>query len=142
MKNCTNCGEVKTLDKFHKSTKYTSGVQLWCIACANMHGAYRMRKKWAKKDGIPFELNFKEYYALRKQSNNCPITGESFREPGNGNGGDSATLDKINPKLGYTLGNVAFISRRANSIKNNLSSSDEARKIFENVIKYMKNHGI
>ena len=101
-----------------------------------------MRKIWAKKDELPFELSFKEYYELRKATPYCPITGEVFREQGTGNGGDSATLDKINPKLGYTAGNVAFISRKANTIKSNLNSSKEAKQIFKNIIKYMKHHGI
>ena len=101
-----------------------------------------MRKKWAKKDSLPFELSFKDYYELRKSTLVCPITGEIFREQGNGNGADSATLDKINPKLGYTIGNVAFISRKANTIKSNLNSSEEAKQIFKNIINYMKRHGI
>ena len=142
MKTCTNCKENKDLNEFHNSTKYKDGVQLLCKSCANIHGAFRMRKKWAKKDNLPFDLTFKQYFDLRKSTPFCPVTGEAFREQGSGNGGDSATLDKINPKLGYIIGNVAFISRKANTIKSNLNSSKEAEQIFKNVLEYMKSHGI
>lgn len=137
---CTNCGHTKPHEEFHKSTKYNSGIQLWCKSCANAHGAYRMRKKLATKAGIEFNLTFNEYYVLRSSTIACPITGIPFREQGSGNGTDSATLDRIDPKKGYTIGNVAFISRRANSIKNDLTSIDEAKTIFKRIINYMEHH--
>ena len=142
MKKCTNCNESKKLTEFHNSSKYKDGVQLWCKSCANIHGAYRMRKKFAIQDNIPFKLTFKEYYEIRKNTLFCPITKEPFRAQGLGNGIDSATLDKINPSLGYIKSNVAFISRKANSIKNSIASSTEAKIIFNEIIKYMESHGI
>jgi len=142
MISCKNCKKEKPKEGFYKSTKYQNGVQLWCISCANIHSAYRMRKKHALKQDVPFEIPFRQYYELRKATEKCPITGESFRSEGTGNGKDSATLDKINPKLGYVSGNIAFISRRANSIKNDISSLEEAKAIFGNILKYLGENNV
>ena len=142
MKVCSNCKESKPLSEFHKSKKYSDGCQLWCKVCANIHGAFMMRKRLAKKKSISFELSFSEYYQLRMASEKCPITNESFRKQGNGNGLDSATLDRIDPNKGYVIGNVAFLSRKANNVKSTLSSSKEAEEIFNAILKYMKSHGI
>ena len=142
MKTCSNCHESKELSEFHNSSKYADGVQLWCKACANIHGAYRIRKVNAKKQGDVFNVTFKQYYDLRKNTPFCPITKEPFRLQGSGGGHDSATLDKINPKLGYVIGNIAFISRKANTIKYTISTSAEARIIFANIIKYLEEHNV
>lgn len=42
-----------------------------------------------------------------------------------------ATLDKIDPSKGYTVGNVQIISSRANTIKND-ASLEELKTIVKN----------
>lgn len=141
MKTCSNCGLSQATDEFHKSSRYSDGLQRWCKSCANIHGAYRMRRKLAIQNGVNFDLTFKQYFQIRSNTKCCPITGEEFRLHGFGNGQDSATLDRIDPNRGYEMGNVAFLSRKANSIKNCLKTSEEAETIFNNILEYMKSHG-
>jgi hypothetical protein len=81
------------------------------------NAAYR-----ARQGKIPFNLTFE--YLMSITTNECPILKTPFKwkqlKSGKGNApNDSPALDKIIPELGYVQGNVAFISRRANKMKDN-----------------------
>ena len=76
----------------------------------------------AIRDGVLFNLTLQDLIDIA--TDECPI----FKTPfvwgvsGLGKGRtrpDSPTLDRILPELGYTKGNVAFLSYRANRIKDN-----------------------
>lgn len=76
----------------------------------------------ALRDNVPFNLVLQDLTDIA--TDECPI----FRTPfvwgqsGLGKGKtrpDSPTLDRILPELGYVKGNVAFLSYRANRIKDN-----------------------
>jgi hypothetical protein len=56
----------------------------------------------------------------------CPIFGVELEYAGEKglNRPNMASIDKIIPALGYVVGNVAIISRRANTIKNDASLED------------------
>ncbi len=78
-------------------------------------------KRRAKVGGVPFEIAIDDIVI----PTHCPILGiKLVRSIGNGSGnfGASPSLDRILPDLGYVRGNVAVISARANSIKNNASA--------------------
>jgi hypothetical protein len=76
----------------------------------------------AIRDGVLFDITLQDLIDIA--TDECPI----FKTPfvwgvsGLGKGKtrpDSPTLDRILPELGYTKGNVAFLSNRANRIKDN-----------------------
>ena len=74
----------------------------------------------ALSQGVPFDLTFD--YLMSITTDFCPIFKTPFVWKGFSGGkgkspNDSPTLDKIIPELGYVQGNVAFISRRANKMK-------------------------
>ena len=46
----------------------------------------------------------------------------------------AAELDRFSPELGYVKGNVHWLSRRANRIKNNTSV-----EVLESLLEWMKN---
>lgn len=98
----------------------------------------------ARKNNVPFDIDI-EYLELIA-TDKCPILGTYFDWglDGKGNGKTRPSLDKIIPELGYTKGNVAFISTWANTIKNDATEKElyaiadwlhDARK---NVIKNAK----
>ena len=66
----------------------------------------------------------------QKQNGICPITGEELLLPNNTDGWKSkdhvfrASLDRINPKLGYIKGNVRFIAWTANIARNRISDEE------------------
>lgn len=93
--------------------------QPWC----NMLDGARQR---AKEKGIPFDLT--NEYLESIWTDRCPVLGVLF-ESGTRN---SASLDRHVPELGYVKGNVSFISRKANTMKND-ATVDEIRRLYEYV---------
>jgi hypothetical protein len=80
-------------------------------------------KSRAALAGISFDITSE--YILSITPDVCPVFGTSFVFIGNRKvGAASATLDKLNPNLGYVEGNVAVISRKANMIKSAYGSTD------------------
>lgn len=76
----------------------------------------------AARDNVPFDLVIEDLIAIA--TDECPILHTPFVWGASGLGKgktrpDSPTLDRILPELGYVKGNVAFLSYRANRIKDN-----------------------
>jgi hypothetical protein len=84
--------------------------------------AFSAARGRANKKGVPFDITL-EY--LRKMTpDTCPVFHTVFEWGPSGLGfgkfkPNSPQLDRIIPELGYVQGNVAFISHRANRIKDN-----------------------
>lgn len=88
----------------------------------------RIRSR-AKISGISFSL-LKEDIVI---PTHCPILGIPLQINDTTVGPGSPSLDRIVPEIGYVKGNVAVISHRANSIKNNASIEE-----LEKVITWLK----
>lgn len=76
----------------------------------------------ALRDNVPFNLTMQDLIDVA--TDECPIFHTPFvwgtSKLGKGRTRpDSPTLDRILPELGYVKGNVAFLSYRANRIKDN-----------------------
>lgn len=91
-------------------------------------------KHRAKKNNIPFDIEEEDI----KIPDICPILniplmfGEGTGKP------HSPTLDRINPKLGYTKGNIQVISLKANLMKS--SATPEELLLFAKWIYSKENH--
>jgi hypothetical protein len=72
-------------------------------------------KSRAKKNGIPFNIKYKD---LPPHPTHCPILNIPLIYRGKRCAG-SASIDRIIPMFGYVKGNIAIISNRANTLKNN-----------------------
>jgi len=106
------------------------------LSSAEYHRNYRERKheqcllsaarNRARKKGIPFDITVKDINI----PTHCPILGIQLTRKLGTHGGtfSSASLDKINPELGYIKGNVQVISLLANNMKSN--ANVEQLKIF------------
>jgi len=81
----------------------------------------------AKRDSLPFDITYE--YLESIATDECPVYGIVF-EWGTSNLGrgktkeNCPTLDRIVPDKGYVKGNVAFISYKANRIKDNGTMQD------------------
>ena len=76
----------------------------------------------ALRDKVPFDLTLQDLVDIA--TDECPIFNTPFVWGGASMGKgktrqDTPTLDRILPELGYVKGNVAFLSYRANRIKDN-----------------------
>jgi hypothetical protein len=81
-------------------------------------------KERASKKGLPFSIK-KEDIVIPEV---CPILGVTLAVGSIKDRHNSPSLDRIDPMLGYTPDNVAVISHRANTIKNN-GTAEEHKKI-------------
>lgn len=92
------------------------------------------KKGYCRKNNIVWELD-KEYLASI-WADTCPVFGVPLVKRTEEFSDNTAELDRIVPSLGYTKGNVRWISRRANRLKSD-ATIDELKKI----IKYMEDNG-
>lgn len=79
----------------------------------------------AKAENIPFNLTIEDIVIPLL----CPILGIPLQINDVHVGPNSISIDRIIPEFGYIKGNVAIISHRANSIKNN-ASIEELEKVL------------
>jgi len=92
-------------------------VKVWA-----MHAATQIRDRSNKKN-IPCSVVWQDLVAIHSVF--CPIFGvELVYWNKSKKCGDSASIDRIVPELGYVPGNIVVISDRANSIKNNASAEE------------------
>ena len=94
-------------------------------------------KKRAKKKGIPFSITLEDIPDIPEQ---CPALGILFKS-GVGTGkilDSSPSLDRIIPALGYVPGNLAIISKKANTIKHN-GCLEELKLVCEYVERALTN---
>ena len=93
---------------------------------------FAQAKYRAKKQNLPFNITAADITIPEL----CPVLGIplSITSTRSGLHPNSPSLDKFYPELGYVRGNVAVISHRANSIKNNGSLEEHER-----LVAWMKN---
>lgn len=106
-------------------SEYNSRYQyIWYRKNPERYAFYQTRAR-AKKLGIPFNLTLEDV----KHPEVCPILGITLKRNTGGNRplGNSPSIDKINPKLGYVKGNVQVISQRANIMKNDATVEELQR---------------
>ena len=101
----------------------------------HVYKIFHARKHFAKKNNIEFKLTFEDVLALA--TDECPILNIklSWCQQNKRQTENSPTLDRILPEKGYVLGNVSWISNRANRIKND-GTAEEHLKISQFIDKY------
>lgn len=91
----------------------------------------RSRSQFLK---VPFDLDAE--YLESIWTGVCPVLGVSISITEKDRSDEfAAELDRFVPALGYTKGNVAFLSRRANRLKNNVTTKE-----LEQLIEWMKKY--
>jgi hypothetical protein len=88
---------------------------------------FQEAKSRAQNKNVPFTITLK--YLREAAGDHCPVFGHKFvwgrSKLGKGKTtGDSPSLDRIVPELGYVPGNVVFISHNANRIKNDATEKE------------------
>ena len=87
----------------------------------------------ASKASLPIDIDHLDIVIPTK----CPVLGIKLRRNKKRQADNSATLDRINPELGYVKGNIWVISQRANRIKND-ASINELERLYEAIEKEIK----
>jgi hypothetical protein len=83
-------------------------------------------KRRAKAKCVPFDLHPKDILIPTV----CPVLGILLQNNDGEKTNQSPSIDEIIPGLGYVVGNVAVISNRANTVKND-GTADEHRAIAD-----------
>jgi len=85
-------------------------------------------KSRAKSRGIPFRITLRDLVIPKR----CPLLDIPLRRGTLYHKPNSPSIDRKNPRRGYTRKNVWIISHRANAIKND-ATLDELKKIVKNL---------
>ena len=129
--NCVcSCGNTGVVKSYH----LTKGYSKRCRACGHWTRHYKSllsQSHWrrilhgAKKRSIEVSVSRKEAEAIfEAQQRKCALSGEDiafaktdreYRTSGN-----TASLDRIDSRLGYTKGNIQWVHRDVNLMKNKL----------------------
>lgn len=141
-KKCTRCKEEKpaNVENFSTHPQTKNGLHPWCRECHREYSRVQREKRpftitcakaknRAKERGLDFNIDVE--YLGSIWTGVCPVLDIPI-EIAKGNrksNYDSASLDRIFPDKGYVKGNVAWISMRANLIKQN-ATSEEVRKVY------------
>lgn len=97
--------------------------------CEQMRSSATKRAK-----ALGFDLDITTDYLSSIAPHNCEILGIKLKYGGGIKTKASASLDRMNPKFGYIIGNVQIISNLANMMKNE-ASSDELSMFAEWVMR-------
>lgn len=143
---CQSCGVEKQRDQFPVRNDRSGRLRPYCKDCAKnaqraryayhrkanpfKHKATRVKNR-ASSLGVPYDLD--EEYLESIWTGTCPVLKTPISISGDRSDEYTAELDRFDPSKGYTKGNVVFLSRKANRIKNN---SDV--EILENLLKWMR----
>lgn len=128
---CSFCKQSRSLENFDYRNDRKS-YRPYCKKCRTK----KQRKNYAKyKTTSPFKCratklkakckhqkikyNLNSDYLQSIWTGKCPVFNRRIMFNKHRNFEFHAELDRINPKKGYTKGNVVWLSRKANRIKNN-----------------------
>ena len=145
-KTCRGCEEEFPLGDFPLRKDRSNRRRPYCRFC--MLDAQRARYKKHKRDepfkhrcarartrarslGVPFDLT--PEYLESLWTGKCPVRGVVLNLDTDRRDENAAELDRFNPDKGYTKGNVHWLSRKANRLKNNVS-----RKELINLLEWME----
>jgi hypothetical protein len=137
---CNSCQEEKPQFEFYRNRK---GFYKYCKMCyvernKGYQESYRIRNRFAirvrackaraKDKDLPFDLT--EEHLREVWTGVCPIFNMPLDIQALKNSPQHAELDRVIPELGYVKGNVAWLSQRANRIKDN-AKLEELERLVE-----------
>ena len=92
----------------------------------------------AKKLGVPFNITQADLIAAWPSDGRCPVLGIRLRRNFGGKWKwNSPSVDRVRPKRGYTVGNIAIVSNWVNRLKGNETDPLVFRKLAEWLEKVM-----
>jgi hypothetical protein len=144
---CQSCNEEKEIIEFPVRKDNSFRHRPYCKSCCNniqraryahhkknnpfLHRYTRVKNRCLGR-GIPF--NITPEYLEKIWTGVCPVLGIELNLVTDRIDEHAAELDRFNPELGYVKGNVHWLSRKANRLKNNSTV-----EILEKLLEWMKN---
>jgi hypothetical protein len=148
---CKTCGLDKAADEFALRSDRPPGTRRTICKTCRAAGQKSRYKKYKKESyflykstrarsrsqslHIPFDLDAE--YLESIWTDTCPISEQPLDPNADRESESAPELDRLVPELGYTRGNVTFMSRKMNRIKNNVSVQE-----LEQLLDWMKSNGL
>lgn len=98
--------------------------QPWQVHCDGVRDAHRKAKGRAAEKGVPFEATLDDFHDVYPRDGLCKITGEAMTWGSRDGRGNSPSIDRIVPALGYVRDNIQWISSTANTVKGDKDNMD------------------
>lgn len=131
-KLCPRCNTAKPTEAFGRNIRDPKGLNSYCKACATANA-----RKWSRGHQERYLLNAARARA-RAAGLECTLTADDIKIPtacpvlglpisaGGGRGfqWSSPSLDRVDPRQGYTISNVRVVSFRANSVKSDGTAAE------------------
>ena len=146
---CKSCKEDKPQDQFPLRKDKSERHRPYCKTCANdsqrarysshkREQPFKLKTTRAKARAqflkLPFDLD--PEYLESIWTGFCPVLGVEITLYDSDRSNEfAAELDRFIPSLGYVKGNVHFLSRRANRLKNNVTTKE-----LKQLIEWMEKH--
>lgn len=141
---CRGCSIDRELDLFPARNDRSGRLRPYCYQCANIISRarydthkrtmpFKLKCSRAKARSIKLNLDFDitPEYLESIWTGVCPVFGIPIYLYGKDRSDEfAAELDRFIPNKGYVKGNVHFLSRRANRLKNNVTSK-ELRQLLD-----------
>lgn len=132
---CSSCGSLfKHVNKCHRTTEF-------CNSCYPMYrqacSLFAVTKSRSKTKGIDFDLTM-EFILDHLKKGTCPKTGITFTFTNNGNNAgtrkvSTPSIDKIDPRKGYTKDNVQIVCWWYNLSKSTFTD-EEVTELCQKVV--------
>ena len=87
------------------------------------------KPRQSKLEGVPYDLDIDYVVDIFPKDCRCPILKKKMIWSNTSRNPNSPSLDRIDPQKGYEKGNVAWISNRANTMKND-ATFEEVELIY------------
>lgn len=94
---------------------------------------YKATRAKSRSQNLRVPFNLTPEYLESIWTGSCPVTGLALNKQAARSDEQAAELDRFEPELGYVEGNVAFLSRKINRLKNNASIEE-----LEQLLSWMK----
>lgn len=131
MKKCKACNRKLPRTQFCNNKMMSDGLHSYCRKCMSSYGRqdreknplkYLLKKARyrAQLHGLPFNLD-EDNIGIPDV---CPILGVPMAIGSRRDYANSPSVDKINPKGGYTTDNCQIISTKANMMKSNATQEE------------------
>lgn len=131
-KQCLKCKETKPTTVFPKDKRRKDGMYSYCVECKRKYNktewVHKQARKWIDNNTEKHLLSIAKYRAKQKKilfslviediqiPEKCPLLGIPLLR-GKHHNDTAPSIDRIDPKEGYTKNNIWIISRLANAIK-------------------------
>lgn len=145
---CRGCSIDKDLEEYPVRNDRSGRLRPYCYSCVNViararYSSYRQTEPFkhkctrakarAQSLKVPFDLT--PEYLESIWTGVCPVINTPISLLEQRDNEFAAELDRFIPSKGYIQGNVAFLSRRANRLKNNVTTKE-----LQQLIDWMKKH--